>query len=259
VQLESKLVGRTLPYSVLVPNDYEQTEKQGKRYPVLYLLHGVSGHYDNWFAKTKLTEYARDARIIIVTPEGGDGWYVDSATTPNEKFESHIIQELIPDVQKRFRTIEQRSGRAIAGLSMGGYGALKFGVKYPEAFSFVASLSGALRPATATDDELKDSDLLRRTIEHAFGRRDSETRSQNDLYKLFRELPAEKITLLPYIYFDCGTEDRFLPYNRAFVDVLLAKKIPHEYRQVPGNHDWKYWDQQVREVLRIFQARLVSK
>ena len=256
VAFASKLVGKSLPYNVVLPVDYDQPAAQGKRYPVLYLLHGLFGHYDNWTTRTKLSDYAAPYSMIIVTPEGGNGWYTDSATVPSDKYETYVIEELIPDVQHRYRTIEAREGRAIAGLSMGGYGALKFGVKYPQTFGFVASLSGALGAASWTHEELSAYEAIWRTLPPVFGQADSPVRAANDLCRLYRELTPERIATLPYVYLDCGTEDLTFSTNRGFVEILLARKIPHEYRQLPGTHDWKYWDTQVQEVLRIAARKL---
>jgi putative tributyrin esterase len=254
VQFQSKLVGATLPYNVILPADYDKTKTT--RYPVLYLLHGLFGHYDNWIAKTQLKEWAAPYQIIIVTPEGNNAWYTDSATVPAEKYESYIVQELIPDVQRRYRTIETRAGRAVAGLSMGGYGALKFGVKYPQSFAFVASMSGALGAATWTETELRGLEAVWRTLAPVYGPLDSPVRAANDVSKLYRDLPPERVAALPYVYLDCGTEDSLLQSNRSFADILLAKKIPHEYRELPGAHTWTYWDRQVAEVLRIAATKL---
>ena len=252
----SKLVGKTLPYNVLLPIDYDQPATKEKRYPVLYLLHGLTGHYDNWVEKTRLADYARSYELIIVTPEGNDGWYSDSATEPTEKYESYILQELIPDVQHRYRTIETRDGRAIAGLSMGGYGALKFGIKNPEMFGFAGSMSGALGAATWTQADLKGFEFIWRSLAAVFGPENSPTRAANDLSKLLRELKADRISALPYVYLDCGTEDPLLQSNRELADILVARKIAHEYRQLPGAHAWTYWDTQVQEVLRITARKL---
>jgi S-formylglutathione hydrolase FrmB len=251
VQFESKLVGTTLPYNVLLPGDYNQPAARAKHYPVLYLLHGLSGHYTNWLDKTRLVEYTAGYDVIIVMPEGNNSWYTDSATVPTDKYESYIVQELIPDVEKRFRASSARDGRAIAGLSMGGYGALKFGVKHPELFVFTASMSGALDAASWTEADLKGLESVWRTLQPVYGAADSETRAANDLSKLYRELPAARVAALPYVYLDCGTEDALVQTNRSFTDILLRQKIPHEYRQLPGNHSWTYWDTQVQEVLRI--------
>ena len=251
IQFASKLVGKTLPYNVLLPVSYNQTESRTKRYPVLYLLHGLTGHYTNWLDKTRLIDYTAPYEFIIVMPEGNDGWYTDSATVPSDKYESYILQELIPDVEKRFRTASETGSRAIAGLSMGGYGALKFGIKYPQQFAFVASMSGALGAASLIESDLKGLEFILRSLQSVYGSEGSPTRAANDLPRLYRELPAAGIASLPYIYLDCGTEDRLLPMNRDFADLLVARKIPHEYRQLPGDHSWPYWDAQVQEVLRI--------
>ena len=251
IQFESKLVGQTLPYSVLLPVDYNQPAAKAKRYPVLYLLHGLAGHYSNWLEHTRLADYAAGYEFIIVMPEGNNGWYTDSASVPTDKYESYIVDELIPDVAKRFRVSGEREGRAIGGLSMGGYGALKFGVKHPETFVFVASFSGALGAASWTESDLRGFEFNWRTLQPVYGAENSPTRATNDLSKLYRELPAERIAALPFVYVDCGTEDPLLQTNRSFVDILMTRKIPHEYRQLPGNHSWTYWDAQVQEVLRI--------
>jgi S-formylglutathione hydrolase FrmB len=251
VQFESKLVGKTLPYNVLLPVDYNQPAAKTKQYPVLYLLHGLFGHYTNWLDKTRLVDYTAGSDVIIVMPEGNDCWYTDSATVPTDKYESYIVQELIPDVEKRFRASSARERRAIAGLSMGGYGALKFGVKYPEKFVFAASMSGALEAASWTEADLKGLEAIWQKLLPVYGAPDSETRAANDLDKLYRELTKERIAALPFVYLDCGTDDRLLQTNRSFADILVKQNIPHEYRQLPGNHSWTYWDAQVQEVLRI--------
>ena len=258
IQFASKLVGKTLPYNVLLPVDYDQPISKTKRYPVVYLLHGLTGHYNNWIEKTHLTDDVTAYQFIIVMPEGNNGWYTDSATVPTDKYESYILQELIPDVEQRFRASNARDGRAIAGLSMGGYGALKFAVKHPELFVFAASLSGALDAASWTEADLKGFEFIFRTLQPVYGAADSETRAANDLSKLYRELPPGRIAALPYIYLDCGTEDGLLQTNRSFAEILVKQKIPHEYRQLPGTHAWTYWDAQVQEVLRI-AARRFSK
>jgi len=108
VELQSKLVNKTLPYNVILPTDYNTSSTT--RYPVLYLLHGLTGHYSDWVSRTNVADYAAQYRMIIVTPEGNDGWYTDSATVVNDKYETYVLKELIPDVQQRYRTIEARYG-----------------------------------------------------------------------------------------------------------------------------------------------------
>jgi S-formylglutathione hydrolase FrmB len=254
VKFESKLVNAPLPYNVVLPKDYDTA--RATRYPVLYLLHGLTGHYSDWAARTNVADYASPYRLIVVMPEGNDGWYTDSATVVTDKYESYILKELIPDVQQRYRTIEARYGRSIAGLSMGGYGSIKFGLKSPATFIFAGSMSGAFGVTRFGEKEIGGSGW--ETSMKLFGPVGSETRKTNDLFEIINNLTAARIGSLPYFYFDCGTEDsdRIFPFNRELAALMVAKKIPHEYRELPGDHSWGYWDQQVKEVLKIAASKM---
>ena len=256
VQFQSKLINATLPYNVILPPGYRASATT--RYPVLYLLHGWVGHYSDWVAHTNVADYASQYRLIVIMPEGNNSWYSDSATVPSDKYETYLLQELIPDVQRRYRTIESRYGRGIGGLSMGGYGALKFGLKAPGTFAFAASLSGALGAATwtAEDPELKPFTSIYDSLAAAFGPRDSPQRKANNIFEIVRGASTSRVAALPYFYFDCGTDDLFLPLNEQFAALLSEKKIPHEYRELPGNHSWEYWDRQVPIVLKIAAEKL---
>jgi putative tributyrin esterase len=253
VRFESRLAGKTLPYSVVLPPDYARRESQAVRYPVLYLLHGLGGHHTDWLSRTRLADYAARHRLIVVTPEGNNGWYTDSATAPADKYESYVIRELIPDVERRYRATGTREGRAVAGLSMGGFGALKFGLKYPEMFALAASMSGAVAVASYRSPDDLPQGFIRASVLQTFGPADGPVKAANDLFKLVAETTPERAAALPFLYLDCGTEDslRLLPSNRALADLLVARRIPHEYRQLPGDHNWAYWDRQVQEVLRL--------
>ena len=257
LELKSSLLGKAINYRILYPVNYQAADKQQKRFPVIYLLHGLTGHSSDWIEKTRIALYATHYDLFIVMVEGADGWYTDSATVPTDKYESYILQELIPDVEKRFRVSKEREGRAVAGLSMGGYGSLKFGLKHPELFSLVGSMSGAFSAASLTEAELKDSEFIRKSIMQTFGPMGSPTRTSNDVLKLTREVTADSVKSLPYVYLDCGTEDFLFQVNRDYEALLVERKIPHEYRELPGKHDWQYWDRQIQEILRLASQRLV--
>jgi S-formylglutathione hydrolase FrmB len=249
-KLNSKLMAREMPYRIVLPITYNNSNEK-TFYPVVYLLHGLTGHFDNWTDRTKLADYAAKYNFIIVTPEGSNGWYTDSASVPNDKYESYIIQELIPEVDKNYRTLKDKKHRVIAGLSMGGYGSIKFGLKYPEMFSLVGSFSGALGAGTWTQKEVGTKGAIAESLLGVFGIENSQTRQTNDIFKLVREMTVDKYKTLPFIYVDCGTEDFLYQNNRSFADLLVEKKIPHEYRELPGKHDWIFWDSQVQEFLQL--------
>lgn len=248
VRFQSKLINATLPYNVILPTDYDTSKTT--RYPVLYLLHGLTGHYSDWVARSNVADYASEYRMIVVMPEGNDSWYIDSATVTTDKYESYILNELIPDVEQRYRTIQARYGRSIAGLSMGGYGAFKFGLKSPGTFVFAGSMSGAFGVTRVTEKEIgaRFADSLK-----LFGAMGSETRLANDVFDIVGKLTPARVASLPYFYFDCGTEDSALifPFNRELAALMFDKKIPHEFREMPGDHSWAYWDRQVQEILKI--------
>ena len=248
--LHSKLMAREMPYRVILPVNYNNSNEK-TFYPVVYLLHGLTGHFDDWANKTKLADYAEKYNYIIVMPEGDNGWYSDSATVPNDKYESYIVQELIPEVDKKFRTIADKKHRAVAGLSMGGYGSVKFGLKYAEMFSLVGSFSGALGAASLTEKEVGTKGAVAESILGVFGKAMSETRQANDIFQMIKEISPDKIKGLPFIYLDCGTEDFLYQNNRDFANLLQEKKVPHEFRELPGIHDWKFWDSQVQEFLEL--------
>jgi len=254
VQFHSQLVNTTVPYNVILPPGYRASSTT--RYPVLYLLHGLGGHYTDWVTRTNVADYAAQYRLIVVTPEGNDSWYVDSGGSSMDKYETYILKELIPDVDKRFRTIQARYGRSVAGLSMGGYGAIKYGLKYPASFVFVGSMSGAFGVTHYTEKEMGGSNW--EAFLKIFGPVGSETRKANDVFEIARGLSAARVSSLPYFYFDCGTEDagQHFNANRELSQIFVEKKIRHEYRELPGDHSWGYWDRQVQEVLKIAAQKM---
>jgi S-formylglutathione hydrolase FrmB len=250
VQFESRLVGAPLPYNVVLPADYKRGSSSNRRYPVLYLLHGLGGSAADWVStRARLADYAAQYPFIVVVPEGKDGWYTDGPA-PGAKFESYFVEELIPDVDRRFRTIASREGRAVAGLSMGGYGSMKFVLKHPELFAFAASMSGALAVASWTPDQ-RIPEFVRPSVLRVYGDAGSGVRRDNDIYRIARELSPGQAKALPFLYLDCGTEDFLITNSRDFSALLIEKKIAHEFRELPGTHGWPYWDRQVQEVLRL--------
>jgi S-formylglutathione hydrolase FrmB len=247
VRVRSELLGREVTYRVVLPPGYGLVTSRARRYPVLYLLHGWGGHYDSWLTRSSLLRYAAEHHLIVVTPEGGKGWYTDAPG--GEPYESHLLREILPDVERRFRAIAQRRGRGVAGYSMGGYGALKLAFRHPEVFAFAGSTSGALDAASRTDDE---------TLVRAFGGPGGPARFENDLPRLAREFPEARRGALPFLYLDCGLGDEWFAVNQDFAATLAARGIAHEYRQLPGLHVWPYWDAQAREILRVASDRLAA-
>lgn len=241
---QSSALGRPMHYRILLPAGYFGSTKS---YPVLYLLHGWAGDYKNWSSLTNLTYYAKDLSLIIVMPDAGNSWYVDSATVPQDKFDQYIVRDLISEIDGHWRTLRSRQQRAIAGLSMGGYGALKFALRYPDTFSVAASTSGALN---AADTELGASRSdLQPSLVKVFGPENSKVRADNDVYSLAKSADPKSA---PYLYLDCGSSDTtFLPPNRKFAALLSERKFSYEYHEYPGAHTWTYWNARLPQILKV--------
>lgn len=248
------LGGMQVSFNVILPQDYATTTR---RFPVLYLLHGYTGHYSDWATKTRLVEYAKPYEEIIVTPEGENGWYVDNYSNPKLDWQSYIIDDLIPYVDAHYRTLASRDHRAIAGLSMGGYGALLLGLKYHQLFAAAASLSGV--PASAEpafEEALPKDSAIRKTIEDDFGPLDNPARRANDPFEIVREIP---VTEIPDLYLAVGSSDSLLRMNRDFVQILSEYRLRYHYCEVPGAHEWPVWDSQIQRVLALQAAVIGSQ
>lgn len=247
----SKVLTREISYRVILPDIYQKFPK--KKFPVMYLLHGRFGHFNDWTDFTDIEDYARGFDFVVIMPEGGaQSWYTNSVKNPQDKYETYFFDELMPEVQKNFRVINAPEGNVIAGLSMGGFGAFKYAMKRPFAFLLAGSFSGALDG----NQRLKGNPMWSQSIDDAFGAPDSEERKSNDLFSMLQQMPAEKGA--PFLYFVCGTEDSQITSNEKFAVIAASLHVPHEYRQRPGKHDWEFWDAAIKEFLPIAAARVTS-
>ena len=237
---------------VLLP----EREEFGGPFPVFYLLHGLSDDYTAWTRKTRIEQHVQDYPLIVVMPDGGRGFYTDARE--GYAYDTAITRDLVALVDRTFHTDARRDARAIGGLSMGGYGALRLALRHPDLFCSATSHSGALAVGGAPVDHTAElPDEFADVFDADFGA---------ELRRLFGENPvggpddlralAEGVDrrMLPALRIDCGTEDVLLVENRAFHHVLETLGIPHEYAEYPGSHTWEYWDLHVQEAL-AFHAR----
>jgi S-formylglutathione hydrolase FrmB len=227
-------------------------------YATFYLLHGLSDDSTIWLRRSRIEAYVRELPLIVVMPDGYRGFYTDNEAGP--AYGRHFAREVPEFVERNFPAKPVRSARAIGGLSMGGYGALRLAFGHPEKFCSVNSHSGALMrfnldlgPRQARRDQVfrKYPPAFFAEMRRVFGRRLLGTR--HDLLRLIQHA-RRRHQRLPAMLIDCGTEDSLLAYNRRFHEELQARKVPHTYREFPGGHDWDYWDLHIREAL-AFHAR----
>ena len=249
---QSAALGEKRYFNILLPTDYE---KSFRRYPTLYLLHGYGDDHTAWSYMTNLSHYAERHHIIVVMPDGSKSFYVNSAADPKAKYEDFIVKDLVAEVDSSFRTIPLPRARALAGLSVGGYGAAFLGLKHYKEFAAFGAFSGALGIAHQMPPTPANAAANKRTsqMQAVFGPPASPARAARDPFALLEKVPPAE---MPMIYVACGGQDFLLSQNRAFVELLAEKKVPYEYREIsPRIHEWDFWDDQIRIFLDLI-ARL---
>ena len=245
----SNVLGMCVQMDVILPQrttgqiGMEGKSRSGK-YPTLYLLHGLSDDHTIWQRRTSIERYAADLGIAVVMPCTHRAWYTDTAFGMN--YWTYISRELVDICRDFFPNMStRREDTWAAGLSMGGYGALKLGLRASETFSKAASLSGAVDIAGVSAPL---SDARKVYWESVFGPFDKLKGSYNDLFAAAEELKASGKSL-PDLFMWCGTEDTLIRSNRAMRNQLKALGYSLAYSESPGDHQWKYWDEQIKNVL----------
>ncbi|HYP27878.1 MAG TPA: alpha/beta hydrolase-fold protein [Blastocatellia bacterium] len=244
--LQSSALGRELRYAVQLPASYDKDKS--RQYPVLYFLHGMNGTEGDFqkrgvaSAVSRLRQSGKIGEFIIVAPAGENSFYINSKN--GLRYEDAIIKDLIPHIEKSYRAVGKSEGRAIQGISMGGFGALSLAFRHPEMFSSVTAHSSALFEAlpnpTGTD---RRSQFMSRMIGNMYGSPPDEEyfRSYNPISLAESNAAAIKKAGLK-IYFDVGDHDRygFQTSNKALDERLSGTGIAHEFHVFPGDHGWEY-------------------
>lgn len=243
IKFESKLVSYPVEYSVYLPADYETSERS---YPVLYLLHGYSDDETGWIQFGEANKIADKgiangdfSSCIIVMPDGKVSWYCNSFDG-KDPWEDMFIKEFIPFIEKKYRIRQQKEFRAIAGLSMGGNGALLLSMRNTDLFSTCVAMSAG----TFTDEEILANEPYEKYFGNIYGAKTKDSVSEhwkaNSPLYLLDSVDKEKLKSIRF-YIDCGDDDFLYKGNSALHVKLRDLGIPHEYRVRQGGHEWSYW------------------
>lgn len=239
ISVFSKKMDKEIKTVVIRPQSYDRQNA----FPVLYLLHGHSGRYDSWVRDVPyIKELADDYGIMIVCPDGGfDSWYWDSPVDSTFRYETFVSSELIAWIDRLYKTIPSREGRAITGLSMGGHGGLYLAFRNQDIFGACGSMSGGvdIRPFP------KNWNMAAR-----IGKQ-SEHPANWEKYTVMNQLHLLTPGTLKIII-DCGTEDFFYQVNKRLHEELLYRNIPHDFITRPGAHNWAYWSDAVKYQMLFF-------
>ena len=240
----SKVLGRAVPYCILLPPSYD-TQKS-RRYPILYFLHGLGDneqmflHSGGWDLVQDLWESGKLSEYLIVTPAGGTSFFIDSKDG-RTRYEDFLIQEFLPFIEGHYRVQPGRANRGVAGISMGGFGAMHLAFQHPELFGSVSAHSAAIvekPPAINVADTAENGRL--RLFGDIFG-----SPPDRAYWNRVSPLALAKTADLEHmsIYFDCGAQDDY-GFNvgaEALHRALDARSIPHEFHIYPGTHNWSYF------------------
>lgn len=243
----STSLNRVMTYRVILPAALPPNQKL----PAVYLLHGGDGTYRDWSNYSEVARYAEQGYLLVM-PEGNNSYYTNAVDRPQDKFEDYIVKDLIADVESRFPVIVRRDSRAIVGVSMGGFGAVKIALKHPELYGFAAGLSSALDVPSRPFSIKRISQY--RGHAQIFGLWGSATRRDNDPLVLVQTAdPAAT----PYVFLSCGDREGLLAINRKFSNLLKQRAFHHEFHSVPyGNHDWNQWNSQLPAVFSALSQHL---
>lgn len=242
IEVPSAAMNKVYKAAVVLPASYAKSKAT---YPVLYLLHGGGGHFRDWLNSTPdkmvVKDLADQYNLIIVMPEGETfGWYLNSPVKKDNLFETYIIDEVIPKIDKDYRTVKNAKGRVITGLSMGGHGALYLSSRHPQLFCAAGSMSGAvdldIKNWKIPPDFAKD---VKSRFETILGQ-DTTTStlySENSVVNMTDRMKSNGLKLI----IDCGVDDFLLEPNRELHHRLVYNHTPHDYTEHPGGHSWDYW------------------
>jgi len=232
VETWSASMKKNIKAVVITPDNYASATAL----PVVYLLHGHSGNYADWVNKAKGFERLADEyQLIIVCPDGNNSWYWDSPVDNQFKYETYVSSELITWVDSKYKTIKDKKGRAITGLSMGGHGALYLAFRHQDVFGAAGSMSGGvdIRPFP------ENWDMAKRLGKYS---ERPDNWENHTVINLLHLLTTKSLALI----IDCGTDDFFYKVNEQLHQQLVYRNIPHDYITRPGAHNWPYWNNAIK-------------
>ena len=245
MNLVSHALMRCVPVQVILPADKwnsDGTLMPRKKFKTLYLLNGLWGNCTDWVAGTRIRRWAEERDLAVVMPSGDNSFYVDRPESGNN-YGEFLGRELVELTRRMFPLSEKREDTFIGGLSMGGFGAIRNGLKYADTFGTIVGLSSAVHVFEIDRFDAKD----RAFGESLFGPLEAAVKSDKNPEVLVKALAdsAQK----PRIYLSCGTEDHLMPANRVFRQLLEDNGFDVTWYEGPGAHDWDFWDRQIYQVL----------
>lgn len=249
VNFESKCLNRNVTYRAIIPTEHSSHQENPRPFKTLYLLHGMFGNCEDWVTQTRIKRLAEANCLAVIMPSGDNSFYVDHYNR-HDYYGEFIGVELVEHSRNLFPLSHQREDTFIAGLSMGGYGAVRNGLNYNKTFSQIAGLSSAFIINEAVNAPEEHSVFFRTKsyFESVFGNTTELIGSKNDYKALITKLKKQQVDI-PRLYLACGTEDELLENNRDYRDFLIQQGIEFTYVEGPGAHTWDFWDEYIEKMI----------
>lgn len=252
VTMHSRALQRNVPLMILFPSDKEGPEKyeDAHHVKVLYLLHGLEGNCNDWLYNTRIKMLAQKHHLAVVMPSGENLFYNDVRSIRGN-FERYLTEDLIGFMENTFHVSSEREDRMIAGLSMGGYGAIVNGLRHPDLYSVIGGFSSALlnerlKRLSASEDPDDIAKFEWYCGLFSASGIDGYLGSRNDCFAL---APLLKEVRKPSVYLSCGTEDSLYPDSEAFAALLEENGYDLIWEKWEGTHSWKFWDTSIERFL----------
>ena len=254
INFMAETLGRTVPMYAILPTDKvylpnEEKREEGKPYKSLYLLHGIIGNYTDWLYGTRIQRWAEERNLAVFMPSGDNSMYLDHAV---DRYGEFIGEELVNFTRKTFPLSHKREDTYIGGLSMGGFGAMRNGLKYHETFGAIIALSAAFVLDETILEEVENPRFPAETMEyrHQVYGEDLKAAIESDRNPeyLIKKMAEEK-TGFPGIYIACGEDDFLLENNKVIDRLLTEKQVEHTFETGPGSHEWDFWDRYIKKAL----------
>jgi enterochelin esterase-like enzyme len=265
LRYKSDILGYQVHYSVYLPPDYANPEKH---YPVLYLLHGFTGDHKSWIKQGEINKImdmgiakGEIEPMILIIPDGKYYWYINDYQS-KARYEDFIFKELLPFIDKTYKTIPDKAHRAVAGLSMGGYGSLVWAMHYPDKFSYCVALSASMFNEEGMENM---PDQLYKYMSMLYGAPEAKGKDritqhfiENSPIEMAQNNSADSLKAVKW-FIDCGNQDQLSEVNKELHDIMSKRNIDHVYHARDGKHDWIFWREGIYQGLRFMSEGFRKK
>ena len=265
LRYKSAILGYEVHYSIYLPPDYASP---GKHYPVLYLLHGYTGDHRSWIKQGKISKIMNRGiasgeiePMILIIPDGKYYWYINDYQN-KARYEDFMFEELLPFVDKTYKTIPGKEHRAVAGLSMGGYGSLVWAMHHPDKFSCCVALSASM---FTREGLVNMPDQLYKYMSMLYGApgatgndRVTQHFLKNNPVEMARNNPLDSLKVVKW-FIDCGNQDQLSDVNKKLHDIYSERHIDHVYHARDGKHDWVFWREGIYQGLKFISEGFRNK